>query len=780
MAIDKVQLKQETVVGEDVVLEDIYPKSSTSSINDKSTGASLDQTIERLWNAINSKLSRIVNSVNGRTGVVVLKPEDVGLGDVDNVSFSDIKQWVINKLQEEFGNKRLKLFESLHDLDSLISLNNPVYRDTPFFSSHGYGGDKKSYIGYIYLDEETNELKFKTKSINTVGYTDNSMIYDENINDKNLTGGGLGVNIWKYEDALKLYESVSGNKEDSGLMIDKSKMVPRLIWFDGVYGDGLPDDPNSFLYYRPSTIPPNAPSVKIFINERQIIADLKIKYQSIKEGDLVICNFKDYRTRTDEGMTVPEGMLKELMFRNPSIGRVDSAPTLIDTDKEYIVKFYSIKPVLGWGLKYVTNHKTEISDDEITIQLTKGKLEDYSQSFNASGLQVFKDHNDPNPDNINEEIDLEECAQYTILPEGKVKVLDNNSIYSSGGLSITPDCSMSIIPQQMYDERHSRVSNWKVKSPIRNVKPVGCSEDISLLGINLLKSIDKSGDKMKFANLSGLRIYDPTDYVSLESTFGMKPGDYKGNIIIDDLKTSGGLSVNVGKFLEIDPGSSYQYYDDMYYDGGKVNVRLGDGLTGDGQNRIKVNIGESLTFDENKKCVDIKEGFGIVRYPMSAIDDSPFDPDNSLGPAGIFLTDVFAANSIASMKNGFLLGGGLELSKVNFGDGSSSWKLSLCLPGVGKSNSFYGFEKNKASIVLSNIPDSTAGFNVPMVNKVRTIRFIDKNNNELVNIHPLDNCITADEALTTTIKLGNGLKMTKDQNNYLLEVDINYIKEALK
>ena len=64
---DRVQLKQEEVVGNDVVLSDINPKTNTRSVDDPTTGLSLDKTIERMWQAINNKLSRIVNSVNGRT-----------------------------------------------------------------------------------------------------------------------------------------------------------------------------------------------------------------------------------------------------------------------------------------------------------------------------------------------------------------------------------------------------------------------------------------------------------------------------------------------------------------------------------------------------------------------------------------------------------------------------------------------------------------------------------------------------------------------------------------
>ena len=91
---DRVQLKREEVVGDDVVLSDINPKTNTSSIDDSNTGDSLNKTLDRMWQSINNKLSRVVNSVNGRTGVVVLSPEDVGLDQVDNVSLSDIKKWL--------------------------------------------------------------------------------------------------------------------------------------------------------------------------------------------------------------------------------------------------------------------------------------------------------------------------------------------------------------------------------------------------------------------------------------------------------------------------------------------------------------------------------------------------------------------------------------------------------------------------------------------------------------------------------------------------------------
>jgi hypothetical protein len=133
--IDNVQLKQEEAVGNDVVLNDINPKTNTRSIDDSSTGLPLAYTLDRLWEAINNKLSRYVNSVNGRTGVVVLDKSDVGLDKVDNVSYSEIKDWVINRIQDEFKYKTLQLFSEYNEVDQwVLRLNNdPIYSGTPFY-----------------------------------------------------------------------------------------------------------------------------------------------------------------------------------------------------------------------------------------------------------------------------------------------------------------------------------------------------------------------------------------------------------------------------------------------------------------------------------------------------------------------------------------------------------------------------------------------------------------------------------------------------------------------
>ena len=194
---DRVQLKREETVGDDVVLSDINPKTNTQSIDDSVSGDSLDKTLDRMWQSINNKLSRIVNSVNGRTGVVVLSPEDVGLDQVDNVSLSDIKKWVINRLTQEFNNKRIALFDTLNDVRTYISDNDESHKDKPFYSHHGFDGDDRAYIGYIWWDEGKRTLDETHMVIDTVGRTDNSIIYNEEINDRNLSGGGIGINNGK-------------------------------------------------------------------------------------------------------------------------------------------------------------------------------------------------------------------------------------------------------------------------------------------------------------------------------------------------------------------------------------------------------------------------------------------------------------------------------------------------------------------------------------------------------------------------------------------------------
>ena len=137
MSMDNMQLKQESVMNENqTVLSDINPITNTESVDDSASGEKLNVTISRMWEAINNKLSRVVNSVNGRTGVVVLTSDDVGLGNVDNVSFYDIKQWVIDQIESSFGNKQLRLYTSFDEVLQEQATNDQALSWSPFYCDH--------------------------------------------------------------------------------------------------------------------------------------------------------------------------------------------------------------------------------------------------------------------------------------------------------------------------------------------------------------------------------------------------------------------------------------------------------------------------------------------------------------------------------------------------------------------------------------------------------------------------------------------------------------------
>lgn len=669
---ERVQLKQEETVGDDVVMSDIYPKTTTTSVDDVANGMNLEQTIDRMWNAINNKLSRIVNSVNSRTGVVVLTADDVGLGNVDNVSLGDIKQWVIDKLEYEFGNHRIILYDYLDDVYEAKATNDSRYKDTTFYSSHGTRGigDMKSYIGYYYWDDTTDTLEVVMKDINVVGYTDNSLIYDEIVNDKDLSKGGLGVNIYKFEDALELYNA-SASKSESGLRIKKENIVGKLYFFDGIYGDSyyVNDEPvykNNLLYFtNDPLIPSDAPEVIIRIDGKQ--SEKSYLYtpddvtNNLKVGDLIICRFNDTNYRDDNGI-LGEGVNNAFISRQPCIGRVNNGPTSESPNTTYVIEFWSIKPFAGWGLQYIpTTTSNAVEHDNILgIQLARG----YSDGFNTggnnvSGLQVLRDTGCVNPNNVESSTNrpsMREFNRITMLPQGPVEVFKDHE-NSHGGLYIQPDSSLCVIPGGRYINGGTEsggshvVSNWPSNNPAatyysdpdtrQNSYTDGLLDDNCALGVNLLKIVgdQKTEDnKFRFLNISGLRIssYNSTnkevspneDNIVSPEWLGMTEDDDTGDIAFGKDKSSGGLSVNVGKYLEIDPGS---YADKAinYYDGGKVNVRINEskGLKGE-NNRIVINVGSVETND--CKGLTFNETTGALNINIDSSKGLTFNDDSSL------------------------------------------------------------------------------------------------------------------------------------------------------
>jgi len=633
---DRIQLKREEIVGNDVVLTDINPKSNTKSIDDTNSGVSLEKTIERLWNAINNKLSRIVNSVNGRTGVVVLNANDVGLGNVDNVSLADIKNWVIERTIQEFRNKRIELFNSLNEVDNLITQwnNDEAYADKPYYSHHGYDDDKRGYIGYIYIDPGTGRLTHTFDMvIDTVGWTDNSLVYNENINDKEFAEtGGLGVNIWKYEDALELYNDASGNKAASGLRIDKSNISPKVHYFDGVYGNGDPNDSNALLFFDPNTFPStNIKTVDIYVDgilrkcegkefPEGIItkfAGENIMRQRLKLYDIIVCNFSDkgYVAKTDDSnieMLNPY-MNPLLILRNPAIGQVTTAPTLEHPENNYVIEFYSLKPNVYKGLQeYTSSSRISIDSkykansiglslletDEIrSWQLDPnvgGERVHYSGSpVNISGVNAFSPYSINYPRILGSTKDRKLS---TVLPTGETSDIfkNNNDRNKSSSTYILPNFSLCVIPYKTYnsDNEKNLIKNWPVSAPTITDDPNETTEERSLLGINLDKIITSDGNAI---NNSGLRINTDKDLFT-HSWYGMSDEFHKDEPVSNPNR-SGGLSVNVGEFLEIGTyNESTPAEKKNFYNQGKVNVRIdrSKSLYNTGDNKIGVRVWSTL------------------------------------------------------------------------------------------------------------------------------------------------------------------------------------------
>lgn len=700
MAQDKVQLKREEVVGSDVVLQDINPKTKTNSITDSTKGVPLDQTIAIIKNMINNKLSRVVNSVNGRTGVVVLDASDVGLSNVDNVSFGDIKRWVIEYIGDIFGTKRIILKEYLTEIHTIIGTNDKAYADTPFYCEKGdsQSGDYMAYIGYIYWDEEHEMLKEEHRQIRVIGYTDRSLIYNTNVGDRHFSNGGLAVNIWKGEDALKVMNNVISQTGysaeelgESGLYIDKSKIVPDVYFFDGIYGTLTGEGDNmhnqdALVYW--STDPHdgtvgNLPIIQIFVNGVEVdknaytggrVETLHTQ-QDLKVGDIVISNFAyDAYIDPDSDDGYMDHMypkiLDSLTCRQPGIGRVIQAADT-STNTPCIVKFNTLKPNVGRGLKLVDTNtgRGDPSDTIIELDILSMKrpmMNDdtciYAGSpydVNISGINALSKHE---VSGRYSRLDTDKKI-YTVYPTGK----SNNILTEVGAriknnsMFILPNFSLCVIPGYPFTQHPvSRpIINWDGSSPIGDDQYA--FGDMSryelswnMLGINLEKmtwgGIDPSINTHTYArNISGLRV-NTDDSTLSENWFGYSDQDTSAGIPAH----SGGLSVNVGDFLCI--GSAEEIANTTaaektsYYDEGKVNVRINKykGLYSSGENRLAVNIADGYIYQPTATGAETSTWLeGGLK----------FIPDNNRTPGqGPLAVNTGMGSSGLGVKNNYLVG----------------------------------------------------------------------------------------------------------------------------
>ena len=620
---DRIQLKREEVVGEGVALSDINPVTNTKSVDDDSAGVPLDVTIERLWQAINNSLSRVVNSVNGRSGIVVVTADDVGLGNVTNVSYGTIQEWVIKELADQFGIKHLMLFDTEAEMNAAMEgwRRDTGHANVPFYIRNNSTEDMRSFIGYFAWDDATAMLVPVKKAIDTIGYADNSIIYNESINGRALGNGGIGVNIWSGEDALKIYNA-SAIKSQSGLMIDKDKIAPHVYFYNGAYGNDASEGDLAALVYTDDGVT-TATTHKLRINVKGItMTDPTVDTcQTFKKNDIIVCNFSDNGYRNNDG-SLKSNVVPELVCRESMIGTVISVPDGVDPSSPYVIDFFPIKPYVGMGLKYYEVHTDATTNKKSTmigIDLLTGKMTSAFIDANVSGINAFS-----SPDRYDVTIsDMK--TNHTVTPVGRF----STSISGSNSAFISPDFSMNIVPSNIFgNTTNSPITNWPPKTPGEstngNSRPIG---NQSFVGVNLLKKVDTT-NKTAY-NMSGLRIIDPlnSNDTITNNVIGKSDNDTTDKFATDAGTTSGGLMVNVGKFLEIgtNVGDDATRYDGLnghpqYYAGGKVNVRVSDKyFTDDSDNRLDLRLSHFTTYTGVDTNTEL--GGGIVYTPgIQALD----------------------------------------------------------------------------------------------------------------------------------------------------------------
>ena len=598
---DRIQLKREEVVGEGVALSDINPITNAKSVDDDSSGVSLDVTLERIWQAINNSLSRVVNSINGRTGVVVITADDVGLGNVTNVSYATIQEWVVKEMMDQFGVKRLMLFDDESDMNAQMSgwVHDRGKVNVPFYIRHGSVDDAKAYIGYFTWDETTSGIVPVKKAIDTIGFADNSIIYNETINGRQLAGGGIGVNIWSGEDALYIYDESSNNKATSGLAIRKDKIAPELYVFKGLYGADATEGDRNALIYTDNGSTPAADMKKLRININGVtITDPDVyTCYTFKKGDIILTNFSDIEYRDSSG-DLNQNVDPLLVCRESMIGSITSVYDPTNAGSAYVIDFYPIKPYVGMGLKYYEVHTADTTNKRsnvLGIDLLTGKMTSAFVDANLSGINVF---------NAADRARVEEGepkTNNTVLPDGQHTT---QLPYATNSSFISPDFSMNVIPHNVYTGDNAVIENWPSKSP--NLSTVGedaqPKADQTFLGVNLLKRLeDISGTSKKNAfNMSGLRVVNDAERI-YNADIGKSDNDATDKLNGPGAGSiSGGLMVNVGKFLEIGDNvgaDSTAKQIGNYYEGGKVNVRVNELFFKDNDNRLDLNLSHYSSYD---------------------------------------------------------------------------------------------------------------------------------------------------------------------------------------
>lgn len=548
-----VQLKEEEIVGQESVLSDIYPRSDTSSIEDNRTGENLDITLANIYEMINNKLTRVVNSVNGRSGSIVLSQEDVGLSNVDNISFDDIKSWTNETILNAFDNKNLVLSSTSETLARLLTYGDPAYNRASFFVTNWSTTDLRPALGKIRIpdpDDSSNPYKVYSRMLNTIEETDKAFTYENGKLNLNLAPDQHGLTIGS--DGLRLDADVLKrgirvfenfyyfeNSEETSKSADSSIIVR---------------DTGFLLDYLTGQDPTlDAPKATIRIGARKILSENgsdPIHYidpfiaNSLTEDVLIIIT----------GTIHDRNLVGDNIYYNQSL--VSTGPVIgyLKIDEEGIYNFYfvpfTISPGFGlintvgnpWHEQQSPNgyYHNALSVNTIIDERNISSEYKNESRISYSGLQAiasasapFNSMDDVKPDQVTPSSDqtdtLLTSMNFIMTPEGRTNLFDE--YYSSpdylfkGGLFVPTDASLCAMPYERYGyrtadesgERSNAFINWFAPTPyyanpatIANHK--GFMNSPTFIGINLLKGYteDENVDGSKTAySLSGLRVIDP-------------------------------------------------------------------------------------------------------------------------------------------------------------------------------------------------------------------------------------------------------------------------------
>ena len=376
------------------------------------------------------------------------------------------------------------------------------------------------------------------------------------------------------------------------------------------------------VYYDPTSQsrPTGGVNLVITINDNPINTQGQTLYtqKTFRKGDIIITNFSIEgctepvltNPNNNKGIILNEGILPDLVIKQPAIGVVTEVPIEDDQDHQYYaINFNTSRPNVNEGLKLNTlNGDTAIGIDKLSLIRPRTKdgqiFANHEANMNVSGVNTIAPAIYESGDSSSAGVK----TVYTVYPTGgSPSLFDNNdnkeASRTSNGLYIKPNFSMCIIPDKAFyplsePEHHVPLANW----------PTGIYHQDSPLdssiGVNLEKIIDNpyinssdpaDNDWSRAINISGLRVN--TDIENLSSNwFGHTTADAAVKLYYAVNREPWGwddtyfnyYTKNDGSYVQIPEASTpptfdsftegvYKAYSDVQHSGG-LSVNVGDFL----------------------------------------------------------------------------------------------------------------------------------------------------------------------------------------------------------